>query len=138
MYMSKIIMNFDIDKHNIMMNKFLMEKLNVSPKKYMEGFLYSFSDFEHIDDVLEYFFKVINSDAPLKYYVCVQLLDNSEKEQKELFEKIINLKIENKIVMSANTAYRYDFNQSQKYEKTQIGVFQSGDKTFEVHQFICN
>ena len=37
--------------------------------------------------------------------------------------------------MAADTAYRYRYNETHKYQTAQVGVFQNGDSTLEVHEF---
>ena len=37
--------------------------------------------------------------------------------------------------MAADTSYRYRYNETHRYQTSQIGVFQYGDKTLEVHEF---
>ena len=39
------------------------------------------------------------------------------------------------ITMAADTSYRYRYNETHRYQTSQIGVFQYGDKTLEVHEF---
>jgi hypothetical protein len=128
--------SINIDEQNIQMNKFLIEKTGASPVSYENGFLYSFEDFNSIDKILELFFKIINSDTPLNYYVSVRILTNKSLESEELFKKLISLKFENKITMTSETAYRYKFNDFHMYGTSQLGIFQKGDKTFETHEFI--
>ena len=36
----------------------------------------------------------------------------------------------------SNVVYRYKFVDNPKYETSQLGLFQKGDDTFEVHEFI--
>ena len=43
----------------------------------------------------------------------------------------------NKITTLANTVYRYNFNENQRYETSQVGLFQKGNDCFEVHEFKC-
>jgi hypothetical protein len=126
----------NIDEQNIQMNKFLIEKTGVSPVSYENGFLYSFEDFDSIDKNLEVFFKLLNSDSPLNYYVSVQVLTKKCSEDEELFKKLISLKFENKITMTSEAAYRYRFNDFHMYGTSQLGLFQKEDETFEVHEFI--
>lgn len=127
--------NIDLDEQNKIMNKFLIEKLGVSPKVYESGFLYSFGNIANIDSVLNIFFKLLHSTAPIDYIICVQISGKDlVVENKQLLE-LISLKFLNKISTCADTAYRYSFNASQKYETSQLGLFQKGNDTFEVHEF---
>lgn len=127
--------NLDPEEDIRNMNKFLIEKTGVNPVKYGEGFLYSFGDFSHIDDILPYFFKLIQSDAPLNYIICVQILPKVIKDEFEKMKKLIDLSIHNQITTLADTAWRYKFNETHKYNITQLGVYQKDNDTFEVHEF---
>ena len=126
----------DLDEQNKIMNKFLMEKTGVIPEKFQEGFLYSFSSFSRIDETLNYLFKVIKSEAPLDYIVCIQAKTRNTESNKNNLEELISLKFVNKIVMMAETSWRYEYNKIKRYSTSQLGVFQKGDKTFEIHQFL--
>lgn len=130
--------NIDLEEQKKQMNKFLMEKLGTTPKSFQDGFLYSFSQFSHIDDVLEVFFKTIKSETPLDYMVCVQIVDPtvSGYDTNDKLRQLVSLKIENNICMLAETAYRYSFNPTKKYDTLQVGLFQKGSATFEVQQFV--
>lgn len=123
-------LNIDINEQNKLMNKFIIEKLSVQPTVFEEGYLYKFSNFSDIDNVLDIFFKVLHSNAPLNYAICVQAGDDTEQ-----LKKLISLKHFGKISMAADTSFRYKFNETHRYETSQIGVFQYGDKTIEVHEF---
>lgn len=127
--------NVDLDEQNKIMNKFLIEKLGISPTKYEGGFLYSFGNFATIDSVLEVFFKLLHSTAPIDYIICVQVLGNDLVKENEQLRELIDLKFINKISTCSDTAYRYGFNAIQKFETSQIGLFQKSGDTFEVHEF---
>ena len=79
------------------------------------------------------FFKVLHSTAPIEYAICVQVL--SGQEQINELNKLISLKHFGKITMAADTSYRYRYNQFHRYQTSQIGIFQNGNKTLEVHEF---
>ena len=127
-----------IEEENKNLNKFLISKTGVSPVKYKEGFLYTFNDFDHIDEILEYFFKVINSQAPLDYIICVQVLPKNLTDEFDKMDRLIKINIKNKITTLADTVWRYDFNQNQKYNLTQLGLYQKDNDTFEVYEFNKN
>ena len=122
--------NIDLNEQNLLMNKYIMEKLSVMPKEFNGGFLYEFRDFNEIDSVLEIMFKVLKSTAPIEYAISVQVNNNYT-----LLEKLMSLDYYGKIIMLSDTSYRYEFNPFHKYESTQIGIFQNGDQTMEVHEF---
>ena len=128
--------NVDLEEQNKIMNKFLSEKLLVTPTPYEGGFLYSFSDFNSIDNVLEVFFKLLSSNAPLNYIICVQVCAGNPSAEKEQLKSLIDLKFENKISMMSDTAFRYKFNKSHRYGTSQLGMFQKGNDTVEAHEFI--
>ena len=114
------------------MNKFLIEQTSILPEVFENGFLYKFSDFENIDKILDIFFKVLKSNAPIDYYISVHSYEKSFETEKEIFKKLISLGLVNKISMYSQTAYRYSFNKTQKYETVQHGVFQKDGGTFEI------
>lgn len=125
----------DLEEQNRIMNKFLIEKTGVVPDKQGNGFVYSFSDFAHIDDILQYFFRLINSDAPLDYVICVQIFSDKTMTEKGQLKKLIELNFVNKITTLSDTVWRYKFNKTHRYSTSQLGVFQKDGITFEVHQF---
>lgn len=117
------------------MNKFLIEKTGVNPIKFGEGFLYSFENFDRIDDILDKFFRLIKSTAPLDYIICVQIIGASPSKEIEQLKKLISLNIANKITTLPDTVWRYKANVSHRYGTTQLGLFQKDSGTFEVHEF---
>ncbi len=128
--------NVNLEEQNNVMNKFLMEKLMTTPSVYEGGFIYSFSDFNSIDNVLEVFFKLLNSNASLDYTICVQICAGNPEAEKAQLKSLIDLKFENKISMMSDTAFRYKFNKSHRYGTSQLGMFQKGNDTVEAHEFI--
>lgn len=126
--------NVDLKAQNEYMNKFIMEKLEIAPIPYEGGFMYSFTDFNKIDSVLKILFKVLHSTTPLDYSICIQAGEQTPENIRQL-NKLISLKHFGKITMAADTSYRYRYNETHRYQTSQIGVFQYGDKTLEVHEF---
>lgn len=133
---SHLSSNINLEEQNKSMNKFLMEKLSTIPAQYEDGFLYSFADFNSIDAVLAVFFKLLKSNSPLDYIICVQIQTGNHAAEQEELKSLIDLKIENKISMMSNTAFRYKFNKFHRYGTSQLGMFQKGNNTVEVHEFI--
>ena len=123
-------LNINIDEQNKLMNEFIMQKTGVKPALYNGCYLYNFTNFDKIDTVLDVLFKVIHSNAPLDYAICIQSGENLEQ-----LEKLIGLKNFGKVTIAADTAYRYKFNAAHRYQTSQIGIFQNGDRTLEVHEF---
>ena len=123
-------LNINIDEQNLLMNKFIIQKTGIQPMNYDGGFLYQFNSFNEIDSVLDTLFKVIHSNAPLDYSICIQAGEDLTQ-----LKKLADLKHFGKITIAADTAYRYRFNTSHRYGTSQIGIFQDGDKTLEVHEF---
>ena len=121
---------------NISYPIFLIEKTNCSPSKKDEGFLFEFNDFERIDTILDSFNKLIQSKAPLDYIICLQVFGEDASKEWNQREVLKNLKILNKIVSFADTAYRYSFNRDKGYTVSQLGLFQKEGTTFEVHEYI--
>ena len=124
-----------MEEQNKIMLKFLLDKTCVSPIKYKDGFLFTFKNFEYIDDILDVFFKLPNSKAPLDYVICIQVLGENYRNEEQQLNSMINLKLKNKIIMCADTLYRYRFNEKSKYLTSQIGLFKNEDKEMEVHEF---
>ena len=114
----------------------MIEKTGISPIKFEEGFLFDFNSFEKIDKILDIFNKLFESKAPIDFIICLQVLDGSKQKGLDQIKTLIDLKIINKITAFADTVYRYSFNKDQGYETSQLGLFQKGNGTFEVHQFI--
>ena len=125
----------DLEEETKNMNKFLIQKLGISPIKYGEGFLYTFNDFSHIDAVLSNFFKLINSKAPLNYIICVQILPKNIKDEFENLRKLINLNLYNQITTLSDTVWRYKHNETHRYKTIQLGLYKKDNDTFEVHEF---
>ncbi len=123
-------LNINIQEQNKLMNKFIIEKTGIQPAVFENGYLYKFNRFDEIDNVLEVLFKVLNSNAPLDYAICIQAGDDLEQ-----LKKLISLQHYGMISMAADTAYRYKFNETHRYGTTQVGLFQYGDRTLEVHEF---
>ncbi len=123
-------LNINVDEQNRLMNEFLAEKIGTIAMNYDGGFLYQFNDFNQIDEVLDALFRVIHSNAPLDYAISIQAGENLTQ-----LKKIASLKYFGKITMAADTAYRYKYNTSHRYGTSQIGIFQNGDTTLELHEF---
>ncbi len=123
--------SINLDEQNELMNKFITEKTGVVGQVQGENFVYSFNNFEKIDTVLDVLFRVVNSNAPLNYVVCIQVLSGNQLKDLEQLQKLEKLKIKNKICFTADTAYRYRFNSFHKYEIVDYGVYND----FEVYEF---
>ena len=123
-------LNIDINEQNKLMNEYISEKTGVKPVSQNDYYLYNFTNFDKIDTVLDVLFKVMHSNSPLDYAICIQSGENLEQ-----LEKLIGLKNFGKVTIAADTAYRYKFNAAHRYQTTQIGIFQNGDRTLEVHEF---
>lgn len=123
-------LNVNLDEQNKLMNKFISEKTAVKPMMMNGGFLYEFIDFDKIDTVLDILFKVLHSNAPIDYAICIQSGDDIEQ-----LKKLSSLNHFGMVSMAADTAYRYKYNETHRYQTAQVGVFQNGDRTLEVHEF---
>ena len=84
--------------------------------------------------MLDVFSKLNQSKAPLDFLICLQIIESNTSVDE--LNTLIELKIMNKITTLANTAYRYKYNENQRYKTSQVGLFQKGENTFEVHEFI--
>jgi len=122
-------------EENKKMNKFLIEKTGIVPAVVRNGFIYSFNDFDQIDTILEIFFKVIQVREHLDYYTCVYLTDNSTNSPTNL-EKLSDLNFKNKIITLSDVILRYKYNEKSKYDVSITGVFQKGNESYEVYQFV--
>lgn len=122
--------NIDLARQNEMMVDFIKSKLNIIPMIFEGGYMFKFENFNKIDEVLDVLFKVLHGSTPIDYALCIQAGDN-------LFQlkKLISLKNFGKITMAADTSYRYRFNATHRYQTSQVGIFQNGDNTIEVHEF---
>ena len=128
-------LKIDLQEQNKIMNKFLIEKTGICPQLYSNGFLFLFNNVLDMDKVLTQFFKLIDSNSPLDYYICVQVFGEDDVRETEQIDSLLELKIKNKIICAADTVYRYGFIDVKKYNTTLVGLFGSGSKTFEVHEF---
>lgn len=129
-------LNVDMEEQSKILVKHILDKTKMCPQKFENGYLYTFNSFEKIDEVLDVFIKLPESNAPVDFMICLEILDKSIAETTKRLKKVISLKVLNKIVTLADTVYRYNFNSTQEYETSQLGVFQENDETFELHQFI--
>lgn len=130
--------NVDMDEQNQILIKYLVEKTGVCPEKYEKGFLFTFDSFSEIDGKLDVFMNLWNSKAPIDFIVCIQIFGADIAKEKEQLNFLISLRFLNRVVTLADTAYRYGFNDFCKYKLIQSGVYQKGDTTIEVHEFIQN
>lgn len=128
--------NINLEEQINLMNKFLIEKTGTNPVKFDNGFIYKFYKFDKIDFILDIFFRVIRSKAPLDYQVCLLIEEDNKVLQDERLRNLINLGFMNKISMLSNVAYRYKFVENPKYETSMLGLFQKNNNTIEVHEFI--
>ena len=124
-----------MNEQNRLLTKFLVGRTGVIPENYENGYLYSFDSFERVDQILEEFFKLIKSDTPLNYVVCVQIFGENVEEETKKLNKLIALQFINKIVTMADTVWRYKYNAYHRYGTSQLGIFQQDDDTFEAHEF---
>lgn len=128
--------SINLEEEKNKLNKFLIEKTQVAPIKFEEGFLYAFSTFDNIDNTLDILSKILKTESPLDYLIGIQIIDNDRIKCNEQLKRLIKLNILNKITTLSETVYRYSFNKNQQYETIQLGLFQKEKDTFEVHEFI--
>ena len=125
------ITSVDINEETSKIIKFINEKTKTISMKNWEGHLYLFKNIEHIDDVLEVLFRVLKSPAPIDYMICVQAGSDAQK-----LKQLVDLEEWGKIIMSADTLCRYEFNNVKMYKTTSVGIFQREENTLEVHEFV--
>ena len=128
--------NVDLEEQNKILVKHLLDKTGVCPNKYENGFLFNFSSFDKVDEVLDVFSKLYKSKTPLDFQICLQITGQDANAEEEELKTLIGLKMLNQIICFANTAYRYGFNVDQRYTTSQVGYFQKGNDSFEIHEFI--
>lgn len=130
--------NINMEEQNSILIEYLSKKLSVTPEIYGNGYLFTFESFPQIDSVLEVFYKLRESKAPISTFVCVQISGaDIERETKQL-KVMIDLNLTNKIVSCADTAYRYSFNLIRGYNTTNVGLFKRESEQYEVHEFVKN
>lgn len=125
----------DLDEQNRILCEYLLEKFKKEPINFENGFMYTFEDFENVDSTLAILFKVVNSKAPINYTICLQISTGNLTEDKELLKKLIRLKLVGSIYSVSDTSLRYNYNYRKVYTTAQIGIFQEGTGTMEVHEF---
>ena len=125
--------NDSMGEQNNLMNDFIFNQTGIKHSVFNNGFLYQFDNLEKIDDVLDVMFKIIHSNAPLDYSISVQSGDNLQ-----IIKKLSDLKEFNKIIMTAETLYRYNLNKNKRYQTQNVGVFQYENLTLEIHEFVEN
>ncbi len=123
--------DIDLQKHNDIMVNFIESRLGVRPVMFAGCYMYNFNEFSKIDSVLSVFFEVLHSSTPLDYAICIQAGENLSQ-----LENLIKLRHFGKITMAADTSYRYRFNAIHRYQTSQVGIFQNGSGTLEVHEFL--
>ncbi len=125
----------NMKEQNNIMNKFLIEQTSVVPTAYENGFLYEFSPVDDIDRTLKNFFKLIKSDAPIDFIICVQAYGHDYRQEEAQLKKLISLRHLNKISIASDTCWRYQFNRVKLHTISQLGLFQKDGSTMEVLEF---
>ena len=121
----------NIDDENKKILNEIRLKLNVLPNKFENGYVYKFSNFNEIDNIIIAFLDILNEQKKIEYALSISI-DNDE----ELSKKIYNLDFYGKIVFPANVGYRYTFNKTQQFSISQIGIFQYNDGEFELNEMV--
>ena len=122
--------SLNLDDLNKQMNDFIKTQTNIQATFYDNGFLYYFDIFDEIDNVLDIMFKLIKSDAPLEYSICIQVGDDIKKLQ-----NLTSIENYNKITFFADTLLKYKYNKSHRYGTQSIGFYQKDEGTFEIYEF---
>ena len=123
-------LNINIEEQNKKMCEIIEPAFAQKAEIFNNGFLYNFGDFNNIDYVLDVLIKLIKSSLPLDFAISIQI--NNNKEQ---LTKLSELDLFGKIIMAADTSYRYRFNKSHRYQMSLVGLFQNGENTLEIHEF---
>ena len=108
--------NTNIETLNKELLKFLINKIGSCPEKLNNGYLFRFLPIAQIDNVLDVLFKLPESEAPMNYIMCIQVIDSKPEKAMEEIMNIISLKLLNKVIALTNTTCRYQYNASQKYK----------------------
>ena len=123
-------LNVDINHLNNLMNDYIHEKTGETYLSFKSGFLYTFNDFEKIDNTIDVLFKLINDNSPIEYSISLQCGDNLKQ-----LAKVASFEIYNKIIFAADTLLRYKVNKTHRYQTLNIGIFQCGKGSIELHEF---
>jgi hypothetical protein len=122
--------NDNFGEQNNIMNEFLYNQTGIKHSVFDNGFLYKFDDFESLDNTLEILFRLFKSQAPLDYAISIQIGDGLQA-----IKKLADMKMYDKIIISAETLYRYNLNKKKSYKTESVGIFQDKQHTLEVHEF---
>lgn len=127
--------NIDLEEQKQILYKYLIEKTGVSPDSFEEGVVFTFK-IDDIDNILDIFSKLPESNAPVDYLICIQVQNENKAVSLDKIKILSNLEIYNKVIMLTETLYRYNFNKNCRYESSQLGIYQKNNKNFEVHYFV--
>lgn len=129
--------NIDMNEQNRILIKFLQDKFEILPEKYEEGFLFTFNNFNKVDQVVEIFNRLPLSQAPIEYLMCLQIETGNYSNDMNNIKKMINLKMLNKITLTSDTVFRYNYNDFRRNETVQLGIYQNdNNNTYEVYEFV--
>ena len=127
------VKNIDFSKEENKIKNILEKTTETTSIKKLNGFLYCLNDFENIDNILEILFNVIESYEYVDFIICIQIGNDFRK-----IKRLIDLQEWGKIIISADTLCRYEYNNVKKYKTTNVGIFQRKENTLEVHEFVKN
>ena len=123
-------LNINLQEQIDKLNHYLFEKTSVKNVIFANGYLYNFTNFEDIDKILDILFKARDKFDQLEFAISIQIGNDLNQ-----LKKLGSLKIFGKIIMAADTAYRYRFNDYHRYQTEQVGQFLCDNKNLEVHEF---
>ena len=124
-------MDTSIEEQWYLLKKFIADRTNNNPINTWSGYLYYFKDFERIDNILDILQRVLRSSAPIDYVICIQAGNDAQQ-----LKNIADLLMWNKIVIAADTLYRYKLNTLKRYKSSSLGVFQKENGTLELHELL--
>ncbi len=124
----------DLDEQYKLLNNFLYSKTNIIPEKQDGGFIYKFSNVEKIDMYLPFFFKAINSTAPIDYLFIFQIIENDFDSAMYEINKIKNSGIYNKILMTPATNLRYENIDNKSYSTGVVGNYVFAGESHSVYE----
>lgn len=123
-------LNVNIDENNKLMNDYISKKTGVTHMVYDSGFLYTFKEFDKIDEVLSVLFKVLESNVQLEYAISIQAGNNLPQ-----LKTLAALKIFGKVIIAADTLLRYKYKKTHRFQTANLGIFQKDNGSIEVHEF---
>lgn len=94
--------NIDLEEQKQILYKYLIEKTGVSPDSFEEGVVFTFK-IDDIDNILDIFSKLPESNAPVDYLICIQVQNENKAVSLDKIKILSNLEIYNKVIFEGKT-----------------------------------